>query len=272
MQQIGLSFRSRMPLEPLSPAAFAFVAQVEQNCTTLLRSAPPGAAGLGGQLLYAGELDESGRALIVAANVAGAATLAASADLALSRRAMRDGIVDFLVNSLDEALRILKNQVRKREAVAVCVSSPSAAVEAEMRARGVQPDLLRSTLPTAPLQPELLYRESDLDESDLSKIPALVVWRVDSVLPKDLALLDEIAVGCLDAGEESARRWLRLAPRYLGRLAQGLRLLSAHREFLARFSEQLRARADRGEITFPYEIRSYVRGIENKQTFDPKTS
>ena len=63
-----------------------------------------------------------GRALVVAANIAGAATLAATADRAAQKQALRDGVADFLVTSLDEALRILKNQLRKRETVAVCVA------------------------------------------------------------------------------------------------------------------------------------------------------
>ena len=58
---------------------------------------------LGGKLLYAGELDAEARALLVAANIAGAASLAASADAAARKQAMRDGVVDFLVTSLDEA-------------------------------------------------------------------------------------------------------------------------------------------------------------------------
>ena len=40
---------------------------------------------------------------------------------------MRDGVIDFLVTSLDEALRILKNEMRKRTAVAVCVVQDSEA-------------------------------------------------------------------------------------------------------------------------------------------------
>ena len=54
---------------------------------------------LGGDLLYAGELDEPGRELAGASNIAGAASLAASADAAPLRQAMRDGIIDFLRSS-----------------------------------------------------------------------------------------------------------------------------------------------------------------------------
>jgi hypothetical protein len=264
-----------MPLEPLSSAVVAFIVQVEEMYATLLHSAASAEAGLGGKLLYAGSLDASGRAITVAANIAGAATLAACADPAAARQSVREGIVDFLVNSLDEALRILKNQVRKRETVAVCVSLDPAVIEAEMHARGVVPDLLRSNMPDAPRRQEFPYqegafREGAPDESGLSKILALVVWRVDSALSKDLALLDEVALECLDEKEECARRWLRRAPRYLGRLAQGLRVLLTHREFAARFGERLRRRANGGEIGFAYEIRTFLPGLEERQFFDPQ--
>ncbi len=103
----------------------------------------PGAhpeTGLGGKLFYAGELDEAGRALLVAANIAGAATLATTADRAAQKQALREGVADFVVNNLDEALRILKNQLRKRETVSVCVALPPSDVEREMNERGVSPE------------------------------------------------------------------------------------------------------------------------------------
>ncbi len=229
-------------------------------------------SGLRGSLFYAGALDEEGRTLVVAANIAGAATLAASADRAAQKQAIRDGIADFLVNSLDEALRILKNQLRKRETVAVSVAMEPAAMEQEMNERGVAPNLVRSDVAIS-TENERAYEEliqaPTLQEganggTELAQTPALVVWRADSGRHKDLATLDEIALACLDADDWATRRWLRLAPRYLGRMTQGLRLLTADREFLSRFKEQLTARAARGGIAFPYEIRAYIRSDEVK--------
>src|SRR3954447_15148632 len=86
----------------------------------LMAQAETQAAGepcLGGKLLYAGNLDENGRALVIAANIAEAASLCASADPVAQKNAMRDGVVDFVVTNLDEALRILKNEIRKRQGV-----------------------------------------------------------------------------------------------------------------------------------------------------------
>jgi urocanate hydratase len=256
-----------------SPQALDFGARVAEAYAKLIaRGNADPASGLGGKLFYAGEMDEQGRALVVAANIAGAATLAASADRAAQKQAIRDGIADFLVTSLDEALRILKNQLRKRETVAVSVAAEPAAMEREMNERGVAPDLVRREVAIASLHEAPIHQESEHDECSLGSTPALVVWRAASARHNDLALLDEIALASLDANDWAARRWLRLAPRYLGRLAQGLRLLSTHREFAAHFAEQLSARAGRGEITFPYEIRWYVRGAEEKHCFDPEKS
>jgi Urocanase Rossmann-like domain len=257
-------------LAPPSPDVLDFVARVAHAYAKLIASpfADP-ESGLGGRLFYAGELDEQGRALFVAANIAGAATLVASADLATQKQAIREAIADFLVTSLDEALRILKNQLRKRETVSVCVAMAPAAMEREMNERGVEPDLLRRDVPTTPLHKALIDWDGEQGEANLTSVPALVIWHVDSARHKDLAVLDAIALECLDANDWPARRWLRLAPRYLGRLAQDLRLLSTHREFAARFFERLKERVDRGEIAFSYEILSYVRGLEEKHRSEP---
>lgn len=180
--------------------------------------------GLGGQLLYVGELDASGRALAVAANIAGAATLAASVQPANLRLAQREGVIDFLVNSLDEALRILKNEIRKRQPVAVAVSHPPAVIESEMLARGVLPDLL-------PPLPALASFQSQ----GAKQIPAptprpqseFLVWPIPGAFTQSPAAFDALLAGHLPPGDLVNRRWLRLSPRYLGPAARRLRSLAA---------------------------------------------
>jgi urocanate hydratase len=259
-----------LTLDPPSTGAFDFLTRVALSYASLLDTplAHP-ETGLDGKLFYAGELDEEGRALLIAANIAGAATLAASADRASQKQALRDGVADFVVTNLDEALRILKNQLRKRETVAVCVAQSQSDVEREMNQRGVAPDFLRRDLRVPPHHKALALQESKETERDLGKIPAVVTWRVDSALPKDLALLDEIALACLDLDEWESRRWLRLAPRYLGRLAQGLRLLDSNRQFTAHFIEEVDRRVMSGEIAATVEIVSYFRGTHDVYRFAP---
>ena len=192
---------------------------------------------MGGKLLYAGKLDEEARALLVAANIAGAASLAASADAAAGKQALRDGVVDFLVTSLDEALRILKNEIRKRETVAVCVALEPKTVEQEMLERGVAPDLARP------------------DAADSPKENTLLCWRVASQPSIWLPKLDAIAGASLGSKEVTARRWLRLAPRYLGRMAQGVRVLRCSESAAANFIERVREEVESGGIGVRVEIK-----------------
>jgi len=258
-------------LAPPSQDVLDFVARVAHAYAKLIASpySDPG-SGLGGRLFYAGEMDDEGRALVVAANIAGAATLVASADLATQKQAIREAIADFLVTSLDEALRILKNQLRKRETVSVCVVMSPAAMAREMNERGVRPDLLRRDVPSATANEALIHRRGGNDEADLTSIPAFVLWRVDSIRHKDLAVLDAIALECLDADDWPARRWLRLAPRYLGRMAGGVRALACSGEFASRFIEQAQQRVERIEIGATVEIRwRDTRGNEQRHVFEP---
>ena len=180
---------------------------------------------LGGKFLYAGALDACSRAMVIAGNVAGCATLAVAEDSAVQKLAMRDGVVDFVVTSLDEALRILKNEIRKRNAVAVSVTGEPDAVEREMLARGVLPDLLFAGQREGPRQvchfgPS--EQEVHLDTPDTGV--AMISWQVERAPAQWMARLDAIAIDCLRE-DRPASRWIRVGPRYFGRMAQGQRAL-----------------------------------------------
>lgn len=247
-----------MTPEAPSSAALTLIEQVARVYAALTQSALAGReTSLGGRFFYAGELDEHGRAAVVAANIAGATTLAATGDREAQKQALRDGVADFLVNSLDEALRILKNQLRKRESVAVSVALSPQTAETEMNERGVVPDLLR---PDA-LHEAIVERLSDGGTSeetviaDAAKAPAVVTWSVDSSPAWWLPRLDAIALDALDAGDWAARRWVRLAPRYLGRMAQSLRLLRCAPADAAMFIERVSLETASGAIGAAVEIR-----------------
>jgi hypothetical protein len=171
----------------------------------------------------------------VAGNIASAASLAAASDPAAGKQAIRDGASDFLVNSLDEALRILKNEIRKREAVAVCLAISPEAVEHEMHERGVLPDLL----------PPSEFLPAPTGE-------VLVTWTVSSAPTQWLPRLDAIAIESLPETpalrSSIASRWLRFASRYLGRMAQRLRILGCQSDVADQFVSGARSAVDRGEI------------------------
>src|ERR1700729_40285 len=77
-----------------------------------------------------------------AATLNGAAFLGIDVDPERIKRRVKTGYCDVMVNDLDEALRILKNAVRKREATSVGLVGNCADVIPELARRGVVPDLL----------------------------------------------------------------------------------------------------------------------------------
>ena len=197
---------------------------------------------LGGNLLYAGELDERGRELAVASNIAGAASLAASADAAVLRQAMRDGIIDFFVTSLDEALRILKNEIRKRQPVAVAVSVAPQAIVKEMLDRGVLPDLLPPLhSPSAPLEFAAFIAQGakPIAREPLAAGSRFLIWPIPAEFAQHPAEFDELLTRHLPADDLATRRWLRLSPRFLGPQGRRLRSLACDQEIASRLFDVL---------------------------------
>ncbi len=247
--------------------AFEFTLQVERLYAALAAAAriEPGTdhePSLGGKLLYAGSLDAAARALLVAANIGGAASLTVSPDAEARKQATRDGVVDFLVTSLDEALRILKNEIRKRNPVAVCIATEPQAAEADfarqMIERGVRPDLTWRI--------EAVPQDAD---------QVLVAWSVASEAARWLPKLDTIAAKCLDSDSSpaaaTARRWLRLAPRYLGRMAQGVRMLRCDEQTAVRLQQEIREQVERGEIGVNVDLWQCHNGQSELSSLAPLT-
>jgi urocanate hydratase len=99
-------------------------------------------SGLEGKLIVSGGMGGMGGAQPLAATMAGAAFLGIEVDPERIKKRLKSGYCDFMVNSLDEALRILKNSIRKKEAVSVGLVGNCADVVPELAARGVLPDIL----------------------------------------------------------------------------------------------------------------------------------
>ncbi|MGE5322048.1 MAG: urocanate hydratase [Actinomycetota bacterium] len=97
---------------------------------------------LAGRLIVSGGMGGMGGAQPLAATMAGASFLGIDVDAERIKKRLKTGYCDFMVNSLDEALRILKNAVRKKEAVSVGLIGNCAAVIPELAERGVLPDIL----------------------------------------------------------------------------------------------------------------------------------
>ena len=100
------------------------------------------AADLSGKLVVSGGMGGMGGAQPLAATLNGAAFLGIEVDPERIKRRVKTGYCDVMVNDLDEALRILKNAVRKREATSVGLIGNCADLIPELARRGVVPDLL----------------------------------------------------------------------------------------------------------------------------------
>lgn len=193
-------------------------------------------SGLGGKLLFAGALDVQGCRLIRASNIAGAASMSVIADPVIQREAMREGVIDILVTSLDEALRVVKNEIRKHQGVAVGIAVAAEAVLAEMRERGVLPDLLPPAgMPGSggDLSDFTRHGARHVEAQDLAAGCVFLAW---STPPPHF---EAQALALLPPDDYANRRWLRLSHRYLGPAARRVRSLACTSEQAASLRQAL---------------------------------
>ncbi len=97
---------------------------------------------LSGKLIVSGGMGGMGGAQPLAATMTGAAFLGIDVDPERIKKRLKTGYCDFLVTTLDEALRILKNAVRKKENISVGLVGNCADIIPELAERGVVPDIL----------------------------------------------------------------------------------------------------------------------------------
>src|SRR6202451_1729902 len=97
---------------------------------------------LSGKLIVSGGMGGMGGAQPLAATMTGAAFLGIDVDPERIKKRLKTGYCDFMVTTLDEALRILKNAVRKKENVSVGLVGNCADIIPELAERGVVPDIL----------------------------------------------------------------------------------------------------------------------------------
>jgi hypothetical protein len=87
---------------------------------------------------------------------------------------------------------------------------------------------------------------------------SLLTWSVDEAPAQWLPRLDALAMDCLALDEspsaQIARRWLRFAPRYLGRLAGNVRVLRCTAPAAKAIAERMRAGVESGEIPVAVRI------------------
>ncbi len=94
-----------------------------------------------GRLVFACGPGVSATGLPAAVSIAGGATLVLDPDAAVVKSVFRKGGVDFVVNTLDETLRVLKNEIRKGRPLSVVLEGKTEPALMELRERGVLPEL-----------------------------------------------------------------------------------------------------------------------------------
>lgn len=200
---------------------------------------------LGGKVLLS--IGADGLASIIAASIAGAASLWVDSDADILRAAMRAGLCDFVVGTLDEALRILKNEVRQKRAVSVGLHADPASCLRECIDRGFQPDLLMG-LPASLQEPTQIMVQRGavlLPQSGPSEHgTSLLCWSVDSDAAPTMRRIGQIAAESLDAARADTadrQHWLKSASRYLGRAFANRQCVRMDRNESATFVARVRS-------------------------------
>ena len=183
-------------------------------------------ADWGGTILIHRGMDNGGSALAVAANLCGAVCLSLEEDPAQARVAMRGGYCDFLVNTLDEALRTMKNEVRKRRPLTVVLEGNTSAILKEIGERGVYPQLLvtRSADDAIPAErTETLVALLEHGETFATQpgwIPCMLAARSNA----ELRLAEQATAGLIEDGDPR-RGWVVGAPKFFRREQPPVRYL-----------------------------------------------
>ena len=97
---------------------------------------------LEGKLIVSGGMGGMGGAQPLAATMTGACFLGIDVDPERIKKRLRSGYCDFMVTTLDEALRMIKNAVRQKQNISVGLVGNCADIIPELAERGVVPDIL----------------------------------------------------------------------------------------------------------------------------------
>ena len=246
-----------------APLSMPPVARVRVHHASLYAAAASqlGTGSLAGCLLLIDSLAQEGDALLIAASIAGAASLTLETRTEAVRHCVRNGIVDFAVTTLDEALRILKNEIRKQQPIAVLLERETASVLAEMVERGAQPDMVRWAHADAELKAFLdtLFARGAQPlppPREMSPDPARreVCWRAGEGGSAVLRQLDLLACEILSQEDAERQNWIARAPRYLPRALRLERSVAMTDRECAAFLAAVEERAQQGTLAARVEI------------------
>ncbi len=185
-------------------------------------------------LIFNCGMDLCGAEVAIASVLFGASFLGIDADAALQKSAQKNRACDFLVNSLDEALRMIKIAVRKSQPIAVGLLADPADALTQLATRGVQPQYLFRPVTYTALanaQPALALFEdrgvqqlTPADHPRLSAEETLLHWI--AATRSDLAHIDQQVLSLLPEEHRITRHWLQHAPAYFLRQSTPERVCS----------------------------------------------
>lgn len=191
----------------------------------------------GGGLVLSLGLSPAGLALPIASNIAGAVSLSIDQDPDHLRNVVRSGAVDFVVHSLDEAVRAMKNEIRKHAPLSVALNAPPIETLEEIQTRGLAPQLFANFLPFEPRiltaaenfrawgaelvdfagESEAGFRPSAAILEDLLASRSWQLQRYAFPSSGQLRDFDALALRSMPQEDRLRRRWLEAAPRILQR-------------------------------------------------------
>ena len=221
------------------------------------------ADGLAGRLIACVGFGPEGAELALAVTISGGTFLGIDPSSDRLKAAVRHGSCDFMVNTLEESLRVLKNEIRKRKALSVGLLGDPSTILPAMVERGVQPDLVADTASSdsvatvrldRPALLQLVERGAvrvDTQAAKHSSSAGLVevVWTGESIA--DLKRMDTLALEQLPLDDAIRRRWLRQAAGCFHRQRPLQRVLDLRPEELTRLLRTFQDAIFAGKLQSP---------------------
>jgi hypothetical protein len=182
----------------------------------------------GGQLIFTSAIGCSASGLPAAVSID-------EVDAATVKAVFRQGGVDFVVNTLDEALRVLKNEIRQHRPLGVALIADIEPSLAEMAERGVLPDLHVSIDATSE-SPGRHHLHLTTNEGIAEPTPLLANWlharnwseTIQTATPETpLRTLDAQLLAALPPKDTHRRLWLQRISHYQRPTLDGSRVFWA---------------------------------------------